>query len=462
MKTKYLMKSTSGVRGIVGPGIQAGMAADYGAALGTIIQRTFKKGRRSGKTVSVVIGRDSRPSGEHLVRALSAGLQSTGVSVIDLGIVPTPTVAMATAGLKASAGVCVTASHNPEQWNAFKFFNADGEFIDQRAFSALESCLSKKSFSYQTFDKLGGAKSDEHWIGRHIKATLKAPAIRASSVKRANLKVVVDAVNGAGSLALPELLRRLGVKVITLNCNSNGIFTHPPEPTPENLKQLSRAVRKHKADLGLACDPDADRLAIVDELGQPIGEEKTLALAVRQVLSVNKSPVVTNLSTSRIVADVAAEAGERIYYSKVGEANVVALMHKRRSIIGGEGNGGVIYGPLHYGRDALGAASLILALLAKSKSSMSELAGTLSKYYTIKGKASLPKDFKRKLIAYEKHIRRSMPKAKFDKRDGLKVDFAEGWVLIRASNTEPIYRIVVESIDPALSQKLVKETQALF
>lgn len=460
MKTKYIMKSTSGVRGIVGPGLQAGMAVDYGAALGTILRRTSTKGR--GQSGPVVIGRDSRPSGEHLTQALAAGLVSTGASVIDLGIVPTPTVALAITGLKASAGVCVTASHNTEQWNAFKFFNANGEFIDERAFAALESCLAKKSFSCQTYEKLGSVKADKSWIERHIKAALKLSGVSASSVTRAKLKVVVDAVNGAGSFALPELVRRLGAEVITLNCDSSGKFPHPPEPTADNIKQLARAVKKHRADLGLACDPDADRLAIVDERGRAIGEEKTLALAVRQVMTVKKSPVVINLSTSRMVADVAAEIGQKIYYSKVGEANVVSLMHKRRSIIGGEGNGGVIYGALHFGRDSLVAAGLVLSLLAKAKITMSELAGTLSRYYTIKGKASLPKNFEKKLGAFEKYIRRQMPKAKFDKRDGLKVDFAEGWVLIRKSNTEPIYRIVVESNNQVLTQRLMKDTQALF
>ncbi|MFQ5608635.1 MAG: phosphoglucosamine mutase, partial [Candidatus Zixiibacteriota bacterium] len=264
---------------------------------------------------------------------------------------------------------------------------------------------------------------------------------------------VVDAVNGAGSVALPELLRQLGVRVITLNCRPDGLFPHPPEPTPDNLAQLSRAVRRNRADLGLATDPDADRLALVDERGRPI---------VRQVLSVRQSPVVINLSTSRVTADVARELGQKVYYSRVGEANVVALMKKRSSIIGGEGNGGVIYGALHYGRDSLAAAALALSSLAQSGGTLSELAGTLPTYYTIKGKAPLPQSFSSRLKEFERRMLDQWGGLKVDRRDGVRLDFPEGWVLIRASNTEPIYRIVVETTGAAMTRKIMKQTRGFF
>ncbi len=449
MNTKYLMKSTSGIRGIVGPGLTATMVTEYGAAFGTLLKRKKASG-------PLVIGRDSRQSGKMFSNAFSAGAQSVGIDIIDIGIVPTPTVELAVLGLKACGGVCVTASHNPEPWNALKFFDENGEFINARAFKTLEECFTKKSFKFQRYDKLGSSKTDDSWIEKHIKATLKLKGIAVRSIKAAKLTVVVDAVNGAGSEALPDFLERLGVSVIRLNCKPDGLFPHTPEPTPENLTQLSKQVKKHKAHLGLACDPDADRLAIVDESGVPIGEELTLALAVKRVLEVVDSPVVVNLSTSRATTDMAAQSGARFYHSKVGEANVIGEMKKRGAIIGGEGNGGVIYGALHYGRDSLVAAGLVLSAVAKSGSKMSELAGTVPKYYTIKGKAPLPKKFDKSLAAFAKALKSRLPNLKTDTRDGIRFDFSEGWLQIRKSNTEPIYRTIVETDNERLTEEFFR------
>ncbi len=444
MNTKYLMKSTSGIRGIVGPGLTATMVTEYGAAFGTILKRKKKSG-------PLIIGRDSRPSGEMFSHAFSAGAQSVGVNVVDVGVVPTPTVEMAVIGLKACAGVCVTASHNSAPWNALKFFDEHGEFINARVFKVLEECFLSKSFKFQRHDQLGLLTTDTTWAEKHIKATLKLKGIAAQSIKRKKFTAVVDAVNGAGSIALPDFLERLGVSVIRINCKPDGIFPHTPEPTPENLIQLSKAVKKNKAHLGLACDPDADRLAVVDENGVPIGEELTLSLAVKRVLDVLKSPIVVNMSTSRATTDMAVNAGSRFYLSKVGEANVVGEMKKRGAIIGGEGNGGVIYGALHYGRDSLVAAGLVLSELAKSNMRMSELAGTVPKYYTIKGKAPLPKGFENRLEAFVKSLKKRLPNLKTDTRDGIRFDFVEGWLQIRKSNTEPIYRVIVETDNEKLT-----------
>ncbi len=459
MNTKHLMKSTSGIRGIIGPGLTATMVTEYGAAFGTILKRKNKSSKALGP---LVVGRDSRPSGEMFSNAFSAGAQSVGIDIVDVGIVPTPTVEMAVLGLKACAGVCVTASHNPSPWNALKFFDASGEFINARVFKTLEDCFDKKAFKFQRYDSLGSLTYDNSWIEKHIKATLKLKGVAMSSIKRAKLSVVVDAVNGAGSDALPDFLERMGVRVIRLNCKPDGLLPHMPEPTPENLTQLSKAVKKHKAHLGLACDPDADRLAIVDETGTPIGEELTLALAVKRVLEVLDSPVVVNMSTSRATTDMAVEAGAKFYHSKVGEANVIGEMKKRGAIIGGEGNGGVIYGALHYGRDSLVAAGLVLSVVAKSGKKMSELAGTVPKYYTIKGKAPLPKSFERNLAAFAKALKKRLPNLKTDTRDGIRFDFTEGWLQIRKSNTEPIYRMIVETDNQKLTDEFFRLCRQSF
>ncbi|MCK4301568.1 MAG: phosphoglucosamine mutase, partial [candidate division Zixibacteria bacterium] len=331
MPVKTLIKSTSGIRGIVGRGLDPSLATAYGAAFGNLL-----------KTGTVVVGRDSRPSGEMLVRSVVAGLMSVGMDVVEIGIVPTPTVEIAVAKLKAAGGICVTASHNPAEWNALKFFGNRGEFITAAQFRKLERIFDSGKFACKPAARLGTVEFQGRWIDEHIRMTLAAVAVNRTAVRKRRFRVVVDAINGAGSQALPTLLERLGVTVIRINCKGDGDFVHEPEPAPKNLSQLARAVKRHKADLGMACDPDADRLALVDETGHPLGEELTLAIAVRQVLRKIKGPVVINLSTSKVTADTAQAAGSRVYYSKVGEANVVEMMRAKKAVIGGEGNGGVI------------------------------------------------------------------------------------------------------------------------
>jgi len=277
---------------------------------------------------------------------------------------------------------------------------------------------------------------------------------------------VVDAINSAGSFALPELLEEMGVEVIRLNCEGNGDFNHDPEPIPKNLVMLSETVKKYKADCGMACDPDADRLSLVDEQGVPIGEELTLALAVKYVLSKyngkGKANVVINLSTSKVTDDIARGGGAKVYYTPVGEANVIEGMRKHRALIGGEGNGGVIYPESHYGRDALVGAAIICSLLAKEKKSMSYLAGTLPKYFNIKMKAAVPKGYETRVSKMEKAAFKSFENLKVDRQDGLRFDFSQGWFQIRKSNTEPIFRLIVETNSPSMSMMIKKEVLSFF
>jgi phosphomannomutase len=393
--------------------------------------------------------------------AAIAALRGVGMDIIDIGIVPTPTVELAVAGLKAKGGICITASHNPSEWNALKFFNKRGEFIDMYILDAIQRIYDSESFTFKKFNKLGSLTNDNNWIDRHIDLIKKIKTINIPKIKKAKLKVVVDAVNGAGSIALPMLLESIGVDVIRLNCENNGDFVHNPEPIPKNLEMLSAAVKKFKADLGMACDPDADRLALVDNKGNPIGEELTLALSVKHILSRQKGKVVVNLSTSKVTEDIAGQYGCRTYYSPVGEANVIAEMRKQKSIIGGEGNGGVIYPALHYGRDSLVGAAIICSLLAESKKQLSEITGTLPIYHNIKLKAPLPVNYEFKVSRMEKVAMQSFDNLTVDRRDGLRFDFAQGWFQIRKSNTEPIYRLIIETSDEKLT-KLIKREVMTF
>ena len=449
-KTK-LVKSTSGIRGVVGQGLDPVMVTAYGAAFGTFL----KKGR-------VVVGRDSRPSGDMMTRAVVSGLVSVGIDVVEIGIVPTPTVEIAIKKLKAVGGVCVTASHNPAEWNALKFFNNKGEFITAAQYKRLDRLFNSGKFSFKPVGRLGKVTTQSHWIDEHVRRTLAVKTVNRAAIKKRKFKVVVDAVNGAGSVALPLLLKKLGAQVVEINCAGDGNFVHEPEPVAKNLGQLARAVRKHRADLGLACDPDADRLALVDENGRPIGEELTLTIAVKEVLKKTKGATVINLSTSSTTADIARSMGARLYYSKVGEANVVETMRARKAVIGGEGNGGVIYPGFHAGRDALIAAALVLSALAEEKTSLSGLVGTLPKYYNIKSKALLPDDFTRRLKRFEKRAEKLLGRTTVDRRDGLRFDFNKGWLQIRLSNTEPIFRLIVETSDNALTNRLLKDVMSYF
>ncbi|RKX21185.1 MAG: phosphoglucosamine mutase [Candidatus Zixiibacteriota bacterium] len=451
MSKKVLIKSISGIRGIVGNGLDPEIIVKYAAAFGTFL----KKGK-------VVIGQDSRPSGEMVKNAVKSGLVSTGIDVVDIGIVPTPTVEVAVKDLKAVGGICITASHNSTQWNALKFFNKTGEFITPAEYKKLNSIFESENFLYVPVTELGQISYQDNWIDIHIKKVFKLRTISVPKIGRKKFKIVVDAINGAGSIALPLLLERMGAKVIKLNCNNDGNFVHEPEPVAKNLTQLSKAVKKHKADIGMACDPDADRLALVDENGMPIGEELTLTIAVKHVLKKSRKNVVINLSTSKTTADIAKQSNRKIYYSKVGESNVVQMMRAKKAGIGGEGNGGVIYPECHAGRDALVGAALVLSCLAEEKLTLSSLVETFPKYFNIKTKAPLKANFKTKLKNFEKEAFKLLGKVKIDRRDGLRFDFKEGWLQIRSSNTEPIFRLIVETSDKKLTDSLLNKVKKYF
>lgn len=453
MKKIQLVKSTSGVRGVLGNGLDMHMLAEYAAAFGTMLGK--------GK---VVLGRDSRPSGAIINPLIISVLQSVGLDVIDIGIVPTPTVEIAVKKLKAFGGICITASHNPSEWNALKFFNKTGEFITPAEYKKLNTIFESKKFTYQSYNALGKKSFQEKWIDAHIKQTLAQKAVNSKAIKKQRFKVVVDAVNGAGSEALPLLLKKLNVEVIEINCKGDGDFVHEPEPVPKNLTQLCKAVKKHKADLGLACDPDADRLALVDNNGTAIGEELTLTIGVMAVLLKMKGATVINLSTSKVTEDIAKSLGSKVIYAKVGEANVVEMMQKKNGVIGGEGNGGVIFPSFHAGRDSLIAAALTLTVLADRKTTLSALVETFPKYYNIKDKAQLKdkEKFLLELKQFEKDSVSIFGKSKIDRRDGLRFDFADGWLQLRTSNTEPIYRIITETNSPKLTASLTDKVKKYF
>ncbi len=451
MPAKTLIKSTSGIRGIVGRGLDPLLATAYGAAFGNLL-----------KTGTVVVGRDSRPSGEMLMRSVVAGLMSVGMDVVEIGIVPTPTVEIAVAKLKVAGGICVTASHNPAEWNALKFFNSRGEFITAAQFRKLERIFDSGKFACKPAARLGTVEYQGRWIDEHIRMTLAAVVVNGRAVRKRRFRVAVDAINGAGSQALPTLLERLGATVIRINCKGDGDFVHEPEPAPQNLSQLARAVKRHKADLGMACDADADRLALVDETGRPIGEELTLAIAVRQVLRKVRGPTVINLSTSKVSADTAQAAGSQVYYSRVGEANVVEMMRAKKAVIGGEGNGGVIYPSFHAGRDSLIAAALVLSCLARERCCLSALASTFPAYYIVKSRARLTADFAGRLKKLEKEAPKWLGPATVDRKDGLRFDFQRGWLQVRSSNTEPIFRLIVETDNSVLTKALSRKVMKLF
>ncbi len=451
MRKPQLIKSVSGIRGVVGNGLNAVIVATYGAAFGTYLKRG-----------QVVLGSDTRPSGEMVRRAVTSGLISVGLDVIDLGVVPTPTVEIAVTGLRAAGGVCVTASHNPAAWNALKFFNAAGEFLTVAQYNRLNRIFDSGKFTHRPAEKLGRLRQDDRWVENHIRKTLAVKTINRAAIREARFRVVVDAINGAGSYALPELVQRLGAAVERINCRADGDFVHAPEPLPKNLGQLARAVKRQRADLGLACDPDADRLVLIDENGRPVSEELTLAIAVYQVLRKRRGPTVINLSTSRVTADVAKAMNSRVFYSLVGEANVVEMMHKKNAVIGGEGNGGVIYPEFHAGRDSLIGAALVLSALAETGQSLSQLVETFPRYYTIKAKAALPENFVHRLKLFERQAVSLLGKVKVDRRDGLRFDFKEGWLQLRKSKTEPIFRLIVETSSRKLTADLRRKVDRFF
>lgn len=461
-----LMISVSGMRGHVGTDLTPELVALHAAALGAWV-RTSAAGQVAGAVrdaarPAVVLGRDARTSGPMFTHAAAAGLMSVGVDVIDVGMVPTPTVQMAVEHHHAGGGLILTASHNPIEWNALKFVGPDGIFLDAEA-GARVRALAESGPPRMGWDGIGAWREDREAVARHLDAVLALPMIDVTAIRSRGFHVALDCVHGAGAAALPALLERLGCRVSGINLEADGRFPRAPEPVPENLGELGDLVRRTGASIGLAVDPDVDRLALVDELGQPIGEDYTLAFAVRAVLdrrisAAPASTVVVNLSTSLVVEDAARAAGARVVRAPVGEANVARTIRDEGAVIGGEGNGGVMLPALHNGRDAPLGVALILHLLATTGVTVSELVASSPRYTIVKAKGPRGPEL---APLYDK-LRARFDDAKTDERDGLRLSWPDRWLHVRPSGTEPIVRLIAEAPTTADADALVATARELL
>lgn len=445
-----LMVSISGIRGIVGDGLTPEVIVKYTSAYADFIKQ--------GK---VIVGRDARITGEMVSKIVIGTLLAKGLDVIDIGIVPTPTVQFTVKTLEAQGGIAITASHNPNEWNALKLLNSTGQFMSPEEHEEMKTYLSKEVL-YESWQKVGRYSEHFEAIDNHIDSILKLNLINVEKIKSKKFRVLLDCVNGAGVYSVPKLLDKLGVEFIQINCDKSGIFPRLPEPLPENLIETMKAVKENKVDLGIVVDPDVDRLVLITDEGVPFGEENTITQVVKFILSKTPGNVVVNLSTTRAVEDVAKEFGCKVFRSPVGEANVVKRMKEVDAIIGGEGSGGVIYPSLHYGRDALVGIALTLQHLAEKDTTLSDLKRSLPEYFITKKKIELenvsPDEIINSLIFKYKS-------QNLNTDDGLRIDFTDHWVHLRKSNTEPIIRIIVEAknkeLAESLAEKYLKEIQEL-
>ena len=450
------MVSISGIRGIFGNGLDPSVIVRYSSAFGTWCARRAKE--KMQKPV-IVVGRDARVTGELCAQLVTATLQSTGCDVLDVGMATTPTVAMAVLHENAVGGVILSASHNPAQWNALKLLGTDGEFL--RAHEAQEMLEIAKDNAQETvsYDRLG-TYQHEHYLFKHIQAILELDYISASAIAERDFRVVVDGINSVGGVAIPALLEDLGVKrenITVLNGEPNGLFAHNPEPLPGHLEGIIQAVKDLGADIGIVVDPDADRLALVADGGRYVSEELTQVIAADFVLRHKKGPLVTNLSSSRALEDIGAHYGVSVHRSAVGEINVVDRMKEVDAVIGGEGNGGVIVPELHYGRDALIGTAMVLQHLTNLGTTLSELESTMPQYVMTKGKIPLG-DID--ADAALQTLKEKYQGERISTVDGLKIDFEDGWVHLRKSNTEPIARIYTEARTLERAQELAKRFDA--
>ncbi|MDQ6756346.1 MAG: phosphoglucosamine mutase [Bacteroidota bacterium] len=435
-----LIKSISGIRGTIG-----GKPGDNLTPL-DIVKFTAAYASRITDKINkkIVIGRDGRISGELVSRLVSSTLLSSGFDVIDLGLSTTPTVEMAVKLENAAGGIIITASHNPKEWNALKLLNKDGEFINAEEGLAILQLAEKEHFNFVSVDKLGVYKQDDSYLQKHIDAVINYESVDATAIKKSKFKIVVDGINSTGSTFVPALLSALGLKdIIILNEEVNGKFAHNPEPLPQHLAELSAAVKKHGADLGIAVDPDVDRLCFVCEDGSMFGEEYTLVAVADYVLSKRGGNSVSNMSSTKALKDITEKHGGKYFPSAVGEVNVVSKMKEVNAVIGGEGNGGIIVPDFHYGRDALIGIGLFLSHLAQFKKSIKQLRGSYPEYFISKNKIALEKNVDVKAIF--KKIKEKYKNNPVNTDDGLKIEFDNDWVHLRTSNTEPIIRIYSES-----------------
>jgi phosphomannomutase len=454
MSDPRLMISVSGIRGRVGFGLTPEVAARYAAAFGAWALSQ----QPAGKPGSVVLGRDSRVSGPLFHQVARAALESVGANVIDLGLTTTPTIQLAVEHHHAAGGIGITASHNPIEWNALKFIGSSGLFLSAAEGAAMRALI-EQGVPYATWDKLGTTHFDGDAIRRHIEAVLKLPFINKQAIRARGFRVAYDACRGAGGAIIPHLLELLGCEVHEINIEADGRFPRPPEPVPENLGDLERLVKETGAQIGFATDPDVDRLAVVSDAGVAIGEDYTLALACRVVLRHRKGHVVTNLSTSRVVDDAAAEFGQQVIRAPVGEVNVALRMKLERAVIGGEGNGGVILPELHLGRDAPLGVALLLQLMLEDPRPISRMVADAPRYAIIKDKLTRPDA---PLDAVYKALRDAFPDAHADTQDGLRLGWADRWVHVRPSGTEPVVRVIAEAPTRAGALALVEKGRALL
>ena len=448
-----LMVSISGIRGIVGDGLDPQVLVKFCSAYADFVGK--------GK---VVIGRDARISGE-MVRSLVNGtLLAKGLDVIDIGICPTPTVQYTVKNLSANGGIAISASHNPNEWNALKLLNDTGQFMTpEQNVELLKILNDNKDYKYENWENLGTLTSYTEGLTKHVNDVLNLKYVDKGKIKKRNFKVLADCVNGAGVYVIPHLLREFGCEVIEMNCEKTGIFPRLPEPLPENLTETMKAVKDSNADLGVVVDPDVDRLVLITNEGEPFSEEYTITSCVKFILSKEKGNAVVNLSTTRAVDDVAKEFDSKVFRSPVGEANVVKKMKEVNAVIGGEGSGGVIYPALHYGRDALVGIALILQHLLEFGGTIAELKKSLPSYFIAKKKIELGNADPDKLID---SLKNKYKTENVNTDDGLRIDFPDHWVHFRKSNTEPIIRSIVEAKDKEkaeeLSKKYFKEVKQLL
>lgn len=458
-----LIKSISGIRGTIGGSAGENLTPLDVVKFTTAYVRLIAE-RNPGKKLTIVVGRDARISGEMVADLVEGTLLGCGADVINVGLCTTPGTEMAVITHRADGGIIITASHNPRQWNALKLLNAEGEFLNDAEGKRVLALAESSDFDFPAIDAIGKVRSREPFNERHIEQVLALPEVDAEAVRKRGFKVVVDAVNSVGGIVMPELLRRLGCEVVELNCAPTGEFAHNPEPLPENLTEISEVIVREKADLGIVVDPDVDRLAFVSEDGSMFVEEYTLVAVADYILSMRPGGnTVSNLSSSRALRDVTERHGGTYAASAVGEVNVVAKMKEVGAVIGGEGNGGVIYPELHYGRDALVGTALFLTYLAKKGLTMTALRATYPSYFASKNKIQLTPAIDVDKVLRE--VKQRYAGEKVNDIDGVKIDFAESWVHLRKSNTEPIIRVYTEAKSPAeadaLAQRFIGEIRQI-
>lgn len=455
-----LIKSISGIRGTIGGREGDGLSpidiVKFTSAYAAFIRKTTTR-----DTNKIVVGRDARISGPMVSDIVCATLVSMGFDVVNIGLASTPTTEIAVVEEQACGGIIITASHNPKQWNALKLLNENGEFLNDAQGKEVLAIAASGEVEFSDVDSIGSIYVNNTYDDKHIRKVLSLPIVDVEAIRNANFTVAVDAVNSVGGVVIPRLLRALGVKnIIRLNCEATGHFAHTPEPIPENLTDISELMRTAKADVGFVVDPDVDRLAIVMENGEMFVEEYTLVAVADYILSHTPGATVSNLSSSRALRDVTRRHGCNYSAAAVGEVNVVTKMKETGAVIGGEGNGGVIYPEAHYGRDALVGVAIFLTLLAKSGKKVSELKATYPQYEIVKNKIELTPDID--VDAILKSVKEKYANEQITDIDGVKIDFADSWVHLRKSNTEPIIRIYAEAADAARANILAEQIKAVI